>query len=223
MKRIFLILLAIAACQCVIPKKKTTTEIKIERQGFVDVRKIDPTIRVSLMYGRSDNFTGKTLYNDLHTAYLHPSAAYALKKAQKELKRLHPNLSLIVFDAARPMSIQKKMWNAVAGTSKYFYVSNPRNGGGLHNYGLAVDISICNSKGDTIPMGTKVDYMGRLSHINLERQMLKSGKLSRKAFYNRALLRKVMRAGGFRPLRTEWWHFNFKTRAQAKAYYKVIR
>ena len=31
------------------------------------------------------------------------------------------------------------------GTSKYRYVSNPNRGGGLHNYGLAVDISIQDS------------------------------------------------------------------------------
>lgn len=55
----------------------------MERAGFVDVRSMDSTIRVSLMYARADNFTGRVLYTDLHEAYLHPKAARALAKAQK--------------------------------------------------------------------------------------------------------------------------------------------
>lgn len=39
---------------------------------MVDIQQIDPTIKVSLMYSRADNFTGRVLYTDLHHAYLHP-------------------------------------------------------------------------------------------------------------------------------------------------------
>lgn len=150
-------------------------------------------------------------------AFLHPQAAKALAKAQKELKRLRPDLSLIVFDAARPMSIQQQMWDVVKGTSKNIYVSNPANGGGLHNYGFAVDVSICDEKGDTIPMGTLIDHMGKEAHPEYETSMLAKGKISKEAVNNRKLLRRVMSAGGFRVLKTEWWHFNLKTRAQVKA------
>ena len=58
---------------------------------------------------QADNFTGEVLYDDLLEAYLHPDAAHALVKAQKALKRLHPSYSLLIYDAARPMTIQKKM------------------------------------------------------------------------------------------------------------------
>ena len=100
-----------------------------ERAGFVDVRSMDSTIRVSLMYARADNFTGRVLYTDLHEAYLHPKAARALAKAQKILKTSHPELSLKVYDAARPMHILQKMWKVVAGTPMNFFVCNPKNGG----------------------------------------------------------------------------------------------
>lgn len=195
----------------------TPTERRMKQQGMVDIQQIAPTIKVSLMYSRADNFTGRVLYTDLHHAYLHPQAARALKRAQAELKKRYPNLSLKVYDAARPMSIQQRMWNVVKNTSKNIYVSNPAHGGGLHNYGLAVDITLCNAKGDTLDMGTKIDYMGRLAHIDNE------SRLSARAQANRQLLRSVMRAAGFRALRTEWWHFNYKSRATAKKYYKVIR
>lgn len=204
-------------------RPKSPTELEMERQGLVDLRSVDPTIQVSLMYARPDNFTGQVLYADLHTAYLHPEAARALKKAQAELKRLRPELSLKVYDAARPMRIQQRMWDAVKGTPKRIYVSNPRNGGGLHNYGLAVDITLCDAQGDTLPMGTRIDYMGKLAHVSLEAQMARAGRLSAAARRNRQLLRRVMQAGGYKVLSTEWWHFNLRSRAEARARYKVIR
>lgn len=100
-------------------------------------------------------------------------------KAQRALKELHPSYSLIIYDAARPMSVQKKMWNVVKGTSKYKYVSNPNRGGGLHNYGLAVDISILDSFGQPLPMGTKVDHLGVEAHITQENELVRNGKIKR--------------------------------------------
>ncbi len=93
----------------------------------------------------------------------------------------------------------------------------------MHNYGLAVDLSICNTKGDTISMGTVIDYMGPKAHINTENQMLKNGQLTQEAVSNRQLLRNVMKEAGFTPLASEWWHFNLVNRSTAKKYYKVIR
>ena len=61
------------------------------------------------------------------------------------------------------------MWDKVKNTRKYFYVSNPAHGGGLYNYGLAVDITLCTVHGDSIPMGTKVDYMEQL-HTSIMRR-----------------------------------------------------
>lgn len=175
------------------------------------------------MYARADNFTGSVLYGDLREAYLHPNAMRALVKAQRRLKQLRPDLSLKVYDAARPMSIQQKMWDKVKGTSKDIYVSNPAHGGGLHNYGLAVDITLCDLKGDSVPMGTNVDYMGAAAHIDREAALVATHRISRQAQKNRQLLRTVMRYAGFRALPTEWWHFNYCSRATAKRYYKVIK
>lgn len=195
---------------------------RMAKAGFVNVREKDPTIFVSLMYSRKDNFTGTVLYTELREAYLHPTAMAALKKAQKRLKQLRPDLSLKVYDAARPMSIQQKMWDKVKNTSKNIYVSNPAHGGGMHNYGMAVDITLCNLRGDTIPMGTKIDYMGAAAHIDKEQQLVARHRISRQALANRRLLRSVMRYAGWRPLRTEWWHFNMCSRATARKYYEVI-
>ena len=202
--------------------KRSATAQQLARQGYQEIGQCDPTIHVSLMYARPDNFCGVVLYHDLREAFLHPEAMRGLQKAQAYLKQLRPDLSLKVYDAARPMHIQQRMWDEVKHTSKAIYVSNPAHGGGMHNYGMAVDITLCTLKGDTLDMGTKIDYMGKAAHIDNEAALVSAHIISPEARRHRQLLRQVMRYGGFMPLRTEWWHFNKCSRAVAKKYYKVI-
>jgi D-alanyl-D-alanine dipeptidase len=190
-------------------------------KGLVNIKDVDSTVVVDLMYARADNFVGEKMYG-FSEAYLHPTAARAVKRANALLRKINPSLRLIIYDAARPMSVQRKMWNKVKGTRQQNYVSNPANGGGLHNYGLAVDVSIVDNKGDTLTMGTLVDALTPLSHIDKEAALVKAGRLTSEAVRNRELLRRVMREAGFRSLRSEWWHFNFTTRADARANYRVI-
>ena len=203
---------------------QSATGKRMAEQGLVDIQSLDSTIRVSLMYSRADNFTGRVLYADLREAYLHPKAAAALCKAQKALKALRPELSLKVYDATRPMSVQQKMWNVVAGTPQQNYVSNPRNGGGIHNYGLAVDLTLCYAAtGDTLDMGTHIDYLGAYANIDKEADLVRRHIITPQAKKNRELLRQVMKEAGFMPLRSEWWHFNLVSRAEAKAHYHVVK
>lgn len=199
------------------------TALYMDSLGLVNIAGADSTILVRLMYATPDNFTGEQLYGDLTEAYLHPDAAQAVAKAQQILKTLHPSYKLIIYDAARPMSVQQRMWDVVKGTSKYIYVSNPAHGGGLHNYGLAVDISIADSLDTPLPMGTAVDFMGAASHITNEAQLVKDKILTPQERESRLLLRRVMKEAGFRPLPSEWWHFNFCSRREAIANYPLIK
>lgn len=201
---------------------KSKTAQRLESLGLVNVAEMDTTIRVQLLYATADNFLGEVLYDDLTEAYLHPEAAGALVKAQQELRRLKPGYSLIVYDAARPMAAQQRMWDFVKGTPRYIYVSNPARGGGLHNYGLAVDVSIVDAAGHVLPMGTKVDHLGAEAHTDREEELVASGAMTARERDNRLLLRQVMRAAGYKSLRSEWWHFNFKTRDEAKRNYRLI-
>lgn len=105
---------------------KSLTARYLDSLGFVNIAEADSSIAIDLMYTRADNFTGTLLYEDLKEAYLHPDAMKSLKQAQRLLKERRPGYSLIVYDAARPLSVQQKMWDVVKGTSKYIYVSNPR-------------------------------------------------------------------------------------------------
>lgn len=204
------------------PPAKSRTALYLDSLGFINIAQADSSIALDLMYTRADNFTGQVLYDDLREAYLHPDAMQSLQKAQRLLKELHPTYSLIVYDAARPMSVQQKMWDTVKGTSRYIYVSNPARGGGLHNYGLAVDLSILDQNGIPLPMGTPVDHLGKDAHITEEAQLVAQGKITTQERENRLLLRQVMKEAGFRPLPSEWWHFNRVSRQTAKEKYQVI-
>lgn len=210
------------ASSCTKASIKSKTAHYLDSLGFINIAEADSSIVIELMYTRANNFTGQVLYEDLHEAYLHPGAMESLSKAQHLLKKQHPDYSLIVYDAARPMSVQQKMWNVVKGTSKYIYVSNPARGGGLHNYGLAVDISILDEQGIPLSMGTPVDYLGKEAHITEEIQLVKNGKITEQEHANRLLLRQVMKDAGFRALPSEWWHFNRHSRQTAKEKYQII-
>lgn len=192
-------------------------------RGYVNIATVNPDIMVSLMYARDDNFTGVTLYDDgISSAWIHPDAAKALDKAQKELSELMPGYHLLVKDAARPMSVQRRMFNAVKGTPKANYVANPARGGGLHNYGVAVDLTIADGNGNELDMGTPVDHLGVEANIDREQQLVKNGVMSENARQNRLLLRRVMKNAGFSTIRTEWWHFDLVSKARAKQIYKLL-
>ncbi|MCD8135827.1 MAG: M15 family metallopeptidase [Parabacteroides gordonii] len=215
---IFLLLLLL----CNLRSNAEELDIWLHDRGLADISVLDSTIRVHLVYATPDNFMGETVYTGITRAWLHPDAAQKLVTAQRLLKKEHPDLTLVVYDAARPMSVQRKMWRLVRGTDKVNYVSNPSNGGGLHNYGMAVDVTILDPTGEPLPMGTPFDFFGEEAHTNNEEALLASGKITRKEFDNRRLLRRIMKSAGFRTIPYEWWHFNACSRAEARQSYPVL-
>lgn len=200
---------------------KSSQALLLEKKGLIDVKELDASLVVELIYATADNFTKQVLYDDLKEAYLQPDVAKMLVKAHEKVKEQYPELRIIIYDAARPLPIQSKMWNVVKGTPNNIYVSNPVRPG-LHNYGAAVDASLIDASGTPLDMGTPVDFFGTEAHIDKESILLKQGKLSSKQIQNRKILRDAMVYAGFKPLRTEWWHFNVCTREEAKKRYKVI-
>lgn len=195
--------------------------LAMEKMGLIDVRTIDPTIRVVLPYASNDNFTKQILYESSQYAYLQPEVAEMLAKASQLLREKHPKYRLLVWDAARPLSVQQKMWNIVKGTPDNIYVANPAKTG-LHNYGTAVDVTLTNDLGIELDMGTPYDFFGLAAQPAHEKQMIKQGKLTQTQLDNRLLLRSVMNQAGFITYQREWWHFNACSLSEAKSKYKVI-
>jgi D-alanyl-D-alanine dipeptidase len=195
---------------------------QLAEMGFINVAVLDSTIRVHLVYATSSNFMNKAVYDGLTKAWLHPDAAQKLIRAQQNLKREHPAWSLLVYDAARPMEVQRQMWELVRGTKNVYYVANPANQNGRHNYGMAVDVTIVDEQGKPLPMGTPFDFFGEEAHTDKEDALVKAGKITEHEFQSRRLLRRVMQQAGFTTITSEWWHFNACSSREAKARYQLI-
>mgnify|MGYP002621892960 CR=1 FL=1 len=191
--------------------------------GCVPLSRFDRGIKVMLKYASSDNFTGINLYKGLTVAYFPEEVAKAIAQAQKYLKADYPYYSLVIYDATRPLHIQKILWDSlkVADSLKSLYVTRPEKIS-MHNFGAAVDIGIVNADGMAIDMGTEYDFFGEAGYTRNEEMLVKSGKMTYRQKANRELLRSVMKRAGFTPIETEWWHFNYGTRIEAEKRFKLI-
>jgi len=194
-------------------------------QGLVDIETVIPGIRVELKYSTEDNFFGKDVYGDHVRAYLQPVVAEMLRKAQESLRQDYPNLTLLVYDGVRPLSVQQILWDDLdkPDSIKPLYVADPKIGG-LHNYGVAVDLTIFdNESGKPLDMGTAYDYFGYPAYPDREKQMLAVGKITKTHVSNREILRKVMIGAGFTGIGSEWWHFNAFSRKEAGEKFELIK
>ena len=200
----------------------TATERRFLALGLVDIQTIDPSIQVHLVYATPDNFIGEVLYSDFHHAFFLPALAQKIVAAQQALRTERLDLSLLILDAVRPLSVQYRMFHLVQGTPNNIYVANPLHGPGLHNYGAAVDVTLVDSSGNFLPMGSAFDHFGPESHITAESRLLSSGAITRQELDNRKLLRRIMKQQGLQPLNSEWWHFNLMSRTQARQRLRVV-
>ena len=174
--------------------------------GMVEVTSLAPHIRVQLKYATRDNFIGANMYGTLRKAYLHPNLARALARAQKTLEREKPGYAFLIYDAARPQSVQCRMYQAVAGTPKKIYVAAPERGG-RHNFGVAVDLTIVDANGKPLDMGSPFDHFGEEAHLGDEGARVKQGIFSPEVPTNRALMQRILGAEGLRPYDKEWCHY----------------
>ena len=156
-------------------------ERKLIEQGMVDITKVIPGIQVELKYSTEGNFFQQDVYGDLVRCYLHPKATEMLAKAQEALQKDYPKLSLLVYDGVRPLSVQQILWDSLdkPDSIKPLYVSDPKIGG-LHNYGVAVDLTIVDMKtGKPLDMGTAFDFFGYPAYPDRELQMLAEKKITK--------------------------------------------
>ncbi len=194
-------------------------------QGLVDIQTIDPSILVELKYSTEDNFFGKDVYGEHVRCYFQPIVAEMVKTAQQNLRKEYPNLTLLIYDGVRPLSVQQILWDSLdkPDSIKPLYVADPKIGG-LHNYGVAVDLTIFDTKADTaLDMGTGYDYFGYPAYPDREKEMLAKGKITQAQVANREILRKVMTGAGFTGIGSEWWHFNAFSRKEAGEKFELVK
>lgn len=165
-----------------------------ERYDLVNIREIDPSIIIAAAYAKADTFVGFAVYpaNEL---FLMKPAAERLARAQRRLQA--QGLGLKCWDAYRPLSLQKIMWEHVRDDC---YIANPATGS-RHNRGCAVDLTLVDSQGRELPMPTPYLEFSSRAHRDWN-------SLPQEIARNRQTLEDAMTAEGFIPLPEEWWHFD---------------
>ena len=190
--------------------------------GLIELK--DKRILIDLRYSTDNNFMKTVLYDTLNKLFVQKEVGIRLVHCQDYLDSLYPGFCLKIFDAVRPLQVQREMWDAMdtvpAGLRGKF-VSNPIYGSG-HNYGTSVDLTICDSLGQELDMGAGYDDFRTIAFPSKEAHFLKTGELSKQQYDNRKLLRKVMRFQRFYGIPSEWWHFNAYSRLAAESRFDLL-
>lgn len=176
---------------------------------------------LDLRYASTNNFVGVNMYGKFNRAFLHKVPAAMLAKAADLLRASKPGYKLLIFDALRPRSIQRVLWENVVGTAGERYIGNPERGS-MHNFGFAVDLSILDASGKELDMGAGFDDFREIAQPQLEQRFLKEGLLSAEQVNNRQLLRDTMEPVGFTQLKHEWWHFDALDRDHVRSQYQIV-
>jgi D-alanyl-D-alanine dipeptidase len=172
----------------------TVPVFAVQNIDFVDVGELDQHIVLDIRYATANNFTGQVIY-PVARCLLRRDAALRLLKVEQNLER--QGYRLIVFDCYRPLRVQKRFWEIMPDER---YVADPAKGS-RHNRGAAVDAGLADSSGRPLPMPSSYDDFSEKSHRGWN-------GASPEALKNSAILEAAMKAEGFEPFPTEWWHFD---------------
>lgn len=166
----------------------------VEKQGLVELIKLDDSFVIDLKYATEDNFTGKRIYTQ-SKCLIHKNTAKKLIDANNEFKKLGYRIK--IFDAYRPYSAQQILWDAAQDKS---FVANPKKGS-IHNRGAAVDVTLVDADGNELEMPSSYDEFSKRARIDFK-------ECSDEIIKNRELLGEIMIKHGFKRISSEWWHFD---------------
>ena len=161
---------------------------------LVDVRTVAPGVVLDVRYAAPRNILGKAVYPEA-AAFLRRSTAGKLARAARSLGAR--GRRLVVYDAYRPLSVQRLLWAAKPDRR---FVADPARGS-VHNRGGAVDVGLADADGRPLALPTGFDEFGpRAAHG--------APGVSPEAAGNAAALKDAMEAAGFEALAAEWWHYD---------------
>ena len=130
-----------------------------------------PGVIFDLRYATQNNFVCANMYGEFRRPYLHRLAAAKFLAAVKLLQERKPGWRFVVFDALRPRSVQRVLWQMVAGSPQQEYVADPEKGS-MHNYGMALDLSLQDGHGQELEMGTSFDAFRDLAEFKTDMKRL---------------------------------------------------
>ena len=163
------------------------------KQKLIKITPSNLDVIIDMRYATNNNFTNKKIYEN--------DSCYLIEEAFEHLVIASEIASLIgykikIFDAFRPKSAQKKLWNYFPNEE---FIASPIKGS-PHSRGIAVDITLLDEKLNEIDMGTGFDEFSKLSYHG-------STQISKCAFQNRLTLLGIMTDAGWDFFRNEWWHY----------------
>jgi zinc D-Ala-D-Ala dipeptidase len=174
-------------------------------------------------------------YGDLSPFYLREGVLRCLEKSQKYLQSMRPNWHIRIFDAYRPITVQKLMvdrtfrqlteaegWdqdNLTIAQSKEImdrvlqFWAIPSLDPATpppHSTGAAVDVTLQDDRGQEVNMGSEIDEVSPRSFPDYFKADDPNVTTATQQFHaNRELLYAVMTHSGFQRHPNEWWHFSF--------------
>jgi D-alanyl-D-alanine dipeptidase len=161
---------------------------------FVNLKLYSTEFVYEMKYATTDNFLKAKVY-DCPECFLRLKTVKALMNANEDCIR--KGYRIKIFDCYRPLDIQKRMWQIVPNPT---YVADPAKGS-IHNRGGAVDITLVDTNGVELEMGTPFDFFGPEAAHDYQ-------NLSDKVKQNRLLLKQIMAKNNFSSIESEWWHYN---------------
>ena len=182
---------------------------------FVLLADVVPDIIQEIRYYSTYNFVGRRVPGyEAPVAWMTRRAADSLRLVSDEL--VAQGYRLKVFDAYRPQRavlyfVGWARQSADTLMKAYFYPDVPKDSlfcqgylswRSAHARGSTIDLTLFDMQTEReVDMGSTYDFLGRPSHF-----WYREG-LTLDQIHHRTLLREVMMRHGFKPVSTEWWHF----------------
>jgi len=184
-------------------------------------------------------------YMSLGAPYLNGADPWVLRRsvlqrliqAQQYLFEFNPKLQLALFDAWRPISVQKFMFNYtiqeickskgidIHNLSKNVDITDVIEEVGRfwakptsnpltpppHSTGAAIDLTLADMTGKPLDLGGEIDFIGAESTPDFYEKGHTSLPCSKHQIFHsrRSLLFSVMEQAGFVQHPNEWWHFSY--------------
>jgi zinc D-Ala-D-Ala dipeptidase len=170
-------------------------------------------------------------YGEHSPYYLRQSVIDGLITAQNYLQLIHPDWRIQIFDAYRPIAVQKFMVNYSFGEALrerglieaelsetrlqevweavYQIWAKPswdEKTPPPHSTGAAVDVTLVDDMGQIVNMGSPIDEMSKRSLPDYYASSIQPEAQQYDAY--RLLLCNVMEKAGFQRNPREWWHFS---------------
>ena len=181
----------------------------------------------------------------VYPAYFHQGVPGALSdcyvrrcvlfRLYKAARLLPAGIELVVLDGWRPLAVQQYLYDTLHGAMQAHYPednaeqlatrlrqfvappSDSPTAPSPHLTGGSVDVTLCDSEGLFLDMGTEFDEISPQSASAAFEGIIKPSPRESDVIEHRRLLHSVKLQAGFTNLPSEWWHFDYGNQSWAWA------